>query len=699
YQSNFFGRDAGNGAVNASDSSFLGYRAGYEATDATGSLFAGNMAGYQAYSAAQSLMVGYQAGYNASGTPDFLGASLNSVGVIGTSSFIGYQAGYDAAGAVASNFLGLQAGYEATNAYGSNFMGVRAGYGATNASSTNFVGYQAGYQAVDAESSNFFGNSAGYRAYGAVASLMVGYQAGYNASNTPDFLGPTQNASAIPGNSNFIGYQAGYDAPGAALSTFIGVQAGKGAIDALGSNFIGYNAGEGALNAAASTFIGNNAGGNATNARDSIFMGNGAGRNATGAFKSVFLGPSSGAGASAAPFSTYIGFDSGAGSTNAANSIFLGHNAGWGAPQAANSIFIGGNTGLGDTVNNQQATVSYTGLSGQFSIGEIVQNTNTGRSFYIFTDNGSVLGIDGVQTQAINPGDQIVGSDSGATATVTGTTNGSYSIVIGPEGQTAGYANSISLGAFTRNSANNQLMIGSNTFPINEVYIQQTGGTNCTITSTGISCTSDENLKTNITDLSNNILDSLSRVRTVTYNWKSSPGSNQMIGFLAQDLEQYFPQLVTTDKQGQKSVNYANMTPVLVEAIRELNVKLATIQTTAATVTDHTGLVAWFADAANGIGDLFVSSIHAKNEVCIDDVCVTKADLQTLVNQRTGAIPVVPQEGGTTTDTTSSTGSSPESTSPEQVIEDTSSDPVPAPQPVPEPVVPAPDPVIDPVTQ
>ncbi|MBL7105952.1 MAG: hypothetical protein ISS18_16635, partial [Bacteroidales bacterium] len=44
-------------------------------------------------------------------------------------------------------------------------------------------------------------------------------------------------------------------------------------------------------------------------------------------------------------------------------------------------------------------------------------------------------------------------------------------------------------------------------------------------------------------------------------------GSN--LGFIAQDMENVFPELVRTEKNGYKSIAYDNLTPVLVEAMKE----------------------------------------------------------------------------------------------------------------------------------
>ena len=156
-------------------------------------------------------------------------------------------------------------------------------------------------------------------------------------------------------------------------------------------------------------------------------------------------------------------------------------------------------------------------------------------------------------------------------------------------------------------------------------------------------------MKTNITDLATNTLDTLDKVRTVTFNWNSSPNTNQQIGFIAQDIQQYYPDLVYTDpKTGYLSVNYEKITPVLVESIRELNLKLTNIQTfaTSSDTTFLTYLENWLGSATNGVKDFFAGKVHTQ-ELCVGDssseTCITKAQLdQLLSNQNTQpSVPVI----------------------------------------------------------
>lgn len=89
---------------------------------------------------------------------------------------------------------------------------------------------------------------------------------------------------------------------------------------------------------------------------------------------------------------------------------------------------------------------------------------------------------------------------------------------------------------------------------------------------------SDKNLKKNIQTLSG-ALDKIEELRGVTYEWKdSSKGSGLQIGVIAQEVEQVFPELVNTDKQGMKAVNYAALVAPLIEAVKEQQKQISALQ-------------------------------------------------------------------------------------------------------------------------
>lgn len=99
-------------------------------------------------------------------------------------------------------------------------------------------------------------------------------------------------------------------------------------------------------------------------------------------------------------------------------------------------------------------------------------------------------------------------------------------------------------------------------------------GSDGTITATSVNQTSDQRLKTNIQTLDNG-LEKTIKMRGVTYNWIDDHKTQKtQTGLIAQEVEKVFPEFVHTDEKGMKSVNYAQMTAVLIEAVKELNSKI-----------------------------------------------------------------------------------------------------------------------------
>ena len=90
--------------------------------------------------------------------------------------------------------------------------------------------------------------------------------------------------------------------------------------------------------------------------------------------------------------------------------------------------------------------------------------------------------------------------------------------------------------------------------------------------STGSWNSSDIRLKTDIKTLTN-ILDKVMEMRSVSFRWREDTGFNlpkgKQLGLIAQEVERYFPELVKTDSRGYKSLDYAKLTVVLLESIKE----------------------------------------------------------------------------------------------------------------------------------
>lgn len=97
------------------------------------------------------------------------------------------------------------------------------------------------------------------------------------------------------------------------------------------------------------------------------------------------------------------------------------------------------------------------------------------------------------------------------------------------------------------------------------------------VTAANFPSPSDIRLKTNIQTLENTLAKVL-KLRGVSYVMKVDETGSRRIGVIAQELEQEYPELVLTDDQGMKSVAYANLAPLLIEAVKALKMENDTLK-------------------------------------------------------------------------------------------------------------------------
>ncbi|MCI5058224.1 MAG: tail fiber domain-containing protein [Flavobacteriales bacterium] len=83
--------------------------------------------------------------------------------------------------------------------------------------------------------------------------------------------------------------------------------------------------------------------------------------------------------------------------------------------------------------------------------------------------------------------------------------------------------------------------------------------------------TSDKRLKTNIRKLDYG-LDQIMKIEPVRFNWKDGKSTNDKVGFIAQDIQKIFPELVNVgdDPKQTLGLNYAEMVVILTSGIQEL---------------------------------------------------------------------------------------------------------------------------------
>lgn len=78
---------------------------------------------------------------------------------------------------------------------------------------------------------------------------------------------------------------------------------------------------------------------------------------------------------------------------------------------------------------------------------------------------------------------------------------------------------------------------------------------------------SDVTLKTNVTEIVNSDILSLT---PVDFSFKSDEKSKKHYGFIAQDLEKIFPELVSNNLKGYKTVNYIELIPIMLSKMKQM---------------------------------------------------------------------------------------------------------------------------------
>ncbi len=478
-----------------------------------------------------------------------------------------------------NTLIGYQAGNALTTGNSNAFIGYQAGFGGSGMSDNNAIGYQAGYNATTAASSNFIGYQAGTGASGVYAVNFIGMNAGASvtSANYANFIGYSAGYGAsLASQANFIGFSTGYGSHSAQYSNFMGSNAGSNAPSAANSNFFGQNAGNGATNASNSNFFGNATGFQATNANDSIFMGQNAGRNATGATESIFMGKNAGYNATSTGITGDYNLGLGTGTamalTTGSYNTLLGYQVGDTLTTGSKNIAIGYNIDLPSNTTD-----------GQMTLGNLLFGT----------------GIDG-----------------------TGTTLSTGKVGIGVA------------------SPSQRLDVVGAAADTTVMRIATTSGNACTFsTTTGVfSCASDSRLKHDISPIDSvDAITKLGQLNPVTYryNWQNQ-NESLIAGFVAQEFETVFPELVTTDPAtGYKSLSYAPLMPYAIKAIQEMNLKVTTINNMDTPNTWRDSLIAWFANTANGITEFFSKKVSTE-ELCVKDsagqTCITRSQLDALLN-------------------------------------------------------------------
>ena len=519
---------------------FYGYQAGMSNTTGDGNLFVGH-AGLVNTTGRQNLFLGnYNGNSNTTG-------SYNQ--------FIGFQSGqYNSTGSE-NTFSGYQSGQSNTTGTQNHFSGMYSGNNNTTGNQNQFEGYKAG----------------GFNSTGS-QNHFSGYFAGFSNS-TASF-------------NQYMGYRAGYSNLTGMMNLFIGNSAGYSNTTAHGNHFIGFNAGLTNITGSLNHFDGHKAGYYNISGSENHFSGHLAGFNNTTGSKNFFSGFSSGAFNKEGSYNYFSGYKAGYSNTNGHSNHFAGYQAGYSTTTGSANYFSGHNAGYNNTTGSSNVFAGYyagfnntTGYSSVYAgYGAGYNNVSGTRNIFIGHEAGyNELGSNRLYIANSTSNNLLYGEfDNHMLRT------GGRLEITKPQANSAAILRLIEPGSgapiisFRNSTANYWTVTGQPVTDYAFFFFQYNGQDILTLAGDGnayLSGTmyddSDQRYKKNITTLTSS-LNKIKHVRGVSYNWiDPKKDKAQQIGFIAQEVEAQFPQLVKTNEKGMKSVAYANMVPVLLEAIKE----------------------------------------------------------------------------------------------------------------------------------
>jgi hypothetical protein len=461
-----------------------------------------------------------------------------------------------------NTFVGDRAGGRATSgsfntAVGHNAFGIGAGVAVTGSNDTA-LGNDAMRNSTSTSFAIAIGNAAMHNGGVETSSIAIGVNALYgnpNASGSSNIAigNNTMSSTSITTASNeiYIGPNAGQNDLSGNSNTGIGF----GALNILSSGFNNVAIGNNSLqknNSAGSTAVGLSALQNATG-NDETAFGQLAGQNNTGSGN------------------TFIGDKSVVGNGSGGNNVSLGYSAANSLTSGGQNIFIGA---------------------------QVATTTTTGGNNIIFGYNIALPSING--SNQLDIGNLIFGS--GINGQYANVSTGNIGI-----GTSTPYSR---LSVWGTDAASSTLAFNIVNNASTTVFAVFDGG-NAQLSGT-LTQSSDVRLKTNIQSLdASTSLAAINSLAPVAYDWidPNKDGVRQY-GFIAQQVQQVFPNLVSTTSataltpDGTLGLNYLGLIAPLVEAVQTLSSRLTLLEATVAT----------FANS--------FTTHHLK----ADDLCLSKSD-------------------------------------------------------------------------
>ncbi len=376
--------------------------------------------------------------------------------------------------------------------------------------------------------------------------------------NSNTFAGVGAGAATTPdgsGNGSF--------------NSFFGNNAGLNNTTGSGDSFFGWSAGNNNTTGGANAFFGNSAGFSNTTGGSNSFFGNAAGQTNTTGGSNSFFGYQAGVSNTTGQLNSFFGNSTGFNNTTGFGNTFIGEGADFNTTNTTggNNTLLGASTRVSAGLNNATA------------IGAFAQVTQS---------NSLVLGSGvnvGIGTTAPTFKLQVLDPSNTGLRVQTNTAGGTVAS-FGGVGAFQIDASGVGGGRF-QVSENGNVGIGTNApadkLDVNGVLrlgaLGSSGGTTlCRNLSNQISnCSSSLRYKRNIAALHTG-LSLIHQLRPVTFDWKQ--GGEHDLGLVAEEVAKVEPLLVTRNDKGEiEGVKYDRISVVLLNAVKEQQLQIATQQT------------------------------------------------------------------------------------------------------------------------
>lgn len=402
------------------------------------------------------------------------------------------------------------------------------------------------------------------------------------------------NTTTPNGSNVSVGFNANQFLNAAATwNTFVGANACSTNTTGISNTFIGQQAGNGNTTGSNNIALGRGSLENfmSTNNQFNIGIGTDVGVNVSSSFN-IFIGRTTGNNLTSGGGNTFIGHQifmptvaatATTAGNNTNNTLILGDGSGNQRIYAHNNSCVG--LGLG----NNQIPQNRLEINSTWNAAGIVPGTaglrfrgftNTNYNTAAPTSNRRVLTVNNNGDVILV--DDVVGTGTGTNFTSTCGTNNFIPKSTGVNSMVCSqiFDDGASVGINTTGSFNYS---NSTNPPFSGGSVPNTGvvrlDVNGVIRTTGIFATSDKKFKKEIKQIEG-ALSTIQAIDGKTYLWNKEANrdmdfdSGNHSGFIAQELEKVLPHLVITNDKGDKAVNYIELIPYLVEAIKEQQIQI-----------------------------------------------------------------------------------------------------------------------------